>query len=61
MARGCVLIVEDDGAIRRGLVDALRFAGYATAEAWILGSLLIGFTLYQLRILKKLRFTRAES
>ena len=33
MARGCVLIVEDDGAIRRGLVDALRFAGYATAEA----------------------------
>jgi len=38
----------------------LKF-GYATAEAWILGSLLIGFTLYQLRILKKLRFTRAES
>ncbi len=37
----------------------LKF-GYATAEAWILGSLLIGFTLYQLRILKKLRFTRAE-
>jgi len=38
----------------------LKF-GYATAEAWILGSLLIGFTLYQLRILKKLRFTRAEN
>ena len=38
----------------------LKF-GYATAEAWILGSLLIGFTLYQLRILKQLRFTRAEN
>lgn len=38
----------------------LKF-GYATAEAWILGSLLIGFTLQQLRILKKLRFTRAEN
>ena len=37
----------------------LKF-GYATAEAWILGSLLIGFTVYQLRILKTLRFTRAE-
>ena len=36
----------------------LRF-GYATAEAWVLGSLLIGFTVYQLRILKHLRFTRA--
>ncbi|MFB3892563.1 MAG: extracellular solute-binding protein [Phycisphaerae bacterium] len=36
----------------------LKF-GYATAEAWVLGSLLIGFTIYQLRILKKLRFTRA--
>jgi multiple sugar transport system permease protein len=30
--------------------------GYATAAAWIMGVLLIGFTLYQLRILKKLRF-----
>ena len=38
----------------------LKF-GYATAEAWILGSLLIGFTVYQLRILKQLRFTRAEN
>jgi len=37
----------------------LKF-GYATAEAWILGSLLIGFTVYQLRILKTLRFTRAH-
>lgn len=33
--------------------------GYATAVAWILGSLLIGFTLYQLRILKRLEFTAA--
>ncbi len=28
-----ILIVEDDAAIRRGLVDALGFAGYATLEA----------------------------
>lgn len=33
----------------------LKF-GYATAMAWILGSLLIGFTVYQLRILKKVEF-----
>jgi two-component system, OmpR family, alkaline phosphatase synthesis response regulator PhoP len=28
-----ILVVEDDPAIRRGLIDALRFAGYATQEA----------------------------
>jgi DNA-binding response OmpR family regulator len=28
-----ILVVEDDAAIRRGLVDALAFAGYATQEA----------------------------
>jgi DNA-binding response OmpR family regulator len=28
-----ILVVEDDAAIRRGLVDALGFAGYATVEA----------------------------
>jgi DNA-binding response OmpR family regulator len=28
-----ILVVEDDTAIRRGLVDALSFAGYATLEA----------------------------
>jgi DNA-binding response OmpR family regulator len=28
-----ILVVEDDAAIRRGLVDALSFAGYATIEA----------------------------
>lgn len=28
-----VLVIEDDPAIRRGLVDALAFAGYATLEA----------------------------
>ena len=33
--------------------------GYATAVAWILGSLLIDFTLYQLRILKRMEFTAA--
>lgn len=33
----------------------LKF-GYATAMAWILGSMLIGFTMYQLRILKEVEF-----
>jgi len=33
MDRKRILIVEDDAAIRRGLVDALSFAGYATLEA----------------------------
>jgi DNA-binding response OmpR family regulator len=28
-----ILVVEDDSAIRRGLLDALRFAGYETLEA----------------------------
>lgn len=28
-----LLIVEDDAAIRRGLVDALRFSGYSVSEA----------------------------
>lgn len=36
----------------------LKF-GYATAVAWILGALLIGFTVYQLRILREVRFTTA--
>lgn len=33
MGLGRVLVVEDDPAIRRGLVDALRFAGYEPTEA----------------------------
>jgi multiple sugar transport system permease protein len=37
----------------------LKF-GYATAQAWILGLMLIGFTVYQLQILKKVRFTTAK-
>ena len=32
-ARATVLVVEDDAAIRRGLVDALRFAGFAVRES----------------------------
>lgn len=32
-ARQRVLVVEDDAAIRRGLCDALRFAGYNPVEA----------------------------
>ena len=37
----------------------LRF-GSATALAWILGSLLIGFTVYQLNFLRKVEFHRAQ-
>ncbi|MCX7847635.1 MAG: extracellular solute-binding protein [bacterium] len=36
----------------------LKF-GYATAEAWILGALLIGFTLLQLQLLNKVEFKKA--
>lgn len=35
--------------------------GYATALAWILGSLLVGFTLYQLRILRQVDFRTASA
>ena len=34
--------------------------GYATAEAWILGAMLIGFTLVQLQVLNKVEFKKAE-
>jgi len=37
----------------------LRF-GYATAAAWIMGSMLIGFTMYQLRILRDVRFSAGD-
>ncbi|MBM4030567.1 MAG: response regulator transcription factor [Planctomycetes bacterium] len=33
MSRQRILIVEDDGAIRRGIVDALEFEGYTTLQA----------------------------
>ncbi|MHC4252398.1 MAG: response regulator transcription factor [Planctomycetota bacterium] len=33
MAKRTVLVVEDDAAIRRGVVDALKFAGYVVTEA----------------------------
>lgn len=33
MGKQQVLIIEDDAAIRRGIVDALQFEGYATLEA----------------------------
>ena len=36
----------------------LKF-GFATSEAWIMGAMLIGFTMYQLRILKDIRFSAA--
>ncbi|MFH0963363.1 MAG: extracellular solute-binding protein [Planctomycetota bacterium] len=35
--------------------------GKATAAAWILGSLLIGFTVYQLKILRQLKFSAAAT
>ena len=37
----------------------LKF-GYATSAAWVMGALLIGFTMYQLRIMKDLRFAAAR-
>ena len=33
MAQQIVLVIEDDAAIRQGLVDALQYEGYATLEA----------------------------
>ncbi|MCE9545495.1 MAG: response regulator transcription factor [Planctomycetia bacterium] len=33
MTQPSILIVEDDAAIRRGIVDAVRFAGYVPLEA----------------------------
>jgi DNA-binding response OmpR family regulator len=33
MARQKVLVIEDDAAVRRGIVDALRFAGFDTMES----------------------------
>lgn len=37
----------------------LKF-GYATAAAWVMGSILIGFTLIQIRSLLRMRFTAAK-
>ncbi|MFP4029433.1 MAG: response regulator transcription factor [Candidatus Brocadiia bacterium] len=33
MNNGKILVIEDDDAVRQGLVDALEFAGYRTLEA----------------------------
>jgi multiple sugar transport system permease protein len=38
----------------------LKF-GQATAISWLMGALLIGFTIYQLRILRDVRFTSAAN
>jgi ABC-type sugar transport system permease subunit/ABC-type glycerol-3-phosphate transport system substrate-binding protein len=38
----------------------LKF-GYATAAAWVMGALLVGFTVQQLRILRDLRFGAARA
>jgi multiple sugar transport system permease protein len=38
----------------------LKF-GYATAAAWVMGTLLLGFTIYQLQIVKNLRFSAARA
>jgi len=37
----------------------LKF-GYATAAAWVMGALLVGFTVFQLRLMRNLRFTAAR-
>ena len=33
MAKQQILTIEDDAAIRRGIVDALQFAGYGTLQS----------------------------
>ena len=33
--------------------------GYATAMGWVMGTMLIGFTIWNLRILSKVQFRRA--
>ncbi|MEP4077463.1 response regulator transcription factor [Haloferula sp.] len=33
MGEATILVIEDDSAVRRGVVDALEFAGYRTLEA----------------------------
>ena len=38
----------------------LKF-GYATAAAWIMGAMLVGFTVFQLRLMRNLRFAAARS
>ena len=38
----------------------LKF-GYATAAAWIMGALLVGFTMIQLKMVKNLRFSAARA
>ena len=38
----------------------LKF-GYATAAAWVMGALLVGFTIYQLRVMKDLRYSAARA
>jgi multiple sugar transport system permease protein len=37
----------------------LKF-GYATAAAWVMGSILVGFTLFQIKSLLKMRFSTAR-
>jgi multiple sugar transport system permease protein len=37
----------------------LKF-GYATAAAWVMGAILIGFTLVQIQSLLKMRFSTAR-
>jgi len=65
-----VFVMTGGGPARRTLLIGLDIwfnaflnlkFGYATALAWVLASGLIGFTMYQLRILKKIQFTRAEA
>ncbi len=38
----------------------LKF-GYATAAAWVMGAMLVGFTLYQLRLTRNLRFAAGRA
>jgi len=69
LSMGLIFVMTGGGPGDRTMVLSLAiwfraFAylqfGVATAMAWVLGGLLIGFTVYQLRFLQKVEFRRLE-
>ena len=50
----------DEMAPRFSLATYYKF-GYAVAMAWIVGALLVGFTIFQLRILSRVQFKTAQA
>ena len=44
-----------------GICTVIGFPlGYATSAAWIMGAMLVGFTVFQLRLMRNLRFSAAR-